>query len=867
MRQFTITGMSCAACVARVERAVAAVAGVDSCAVNLLTHTMMLEGDATDDAVVAAVRAAGYGAKPRNTGASSTEDILKDTETPRLIRRLVCSLVPLAFLMYISMGGVMWGWCLPPLLADHPTAVAFVEMALTLVVIGVNFRFFTSGGRALLRLSPNMDSLIAIGSGAAFLYSLVVTVRMAADASHAGHLLHELYFESAAMILALITVGKLLEAYSKGRTTSALRALMSLAPDTAVVRRGDLELEIPVAEVVVGDVFVVRPGGSIPVDGEVIEGESAVNEASLTGESIPVDKRVGDTVSAATINQSGVLICRATRVGEDTTLASIIRMVGDAAATKAPLARIADRVSGVFVPVVMAIAGVAILVWLLVGASGGYALARGISVLVISCPCALGLATPVAIMVGGGVGAKHGILFKTAAALEGTGRISSVCFDKTGTITEGVPRVTGIFPVGQVTEEELLTYAYALEYHSEHPLAGAIHREAEARSLPLYHVTGFAALAGAGVRAEYEKETLHGGSVAYISSVTPLSEEVLTRADALADEGNTPLLFLRGETLLGMIGVADVVKSDSAAAVSELRALGIHTVMLTGDNARTARAVADVVGVDEVYAEVKPDGKDAVVRELQKRGRVAMVGDGINDAPALVRADTGIAIGAGTDVSIDAADVVLVNSRMSDVVTAVRLSRATRRNIQENLFWAFFYNSICIPLAAGVFIHAFGWELEPMFGALAMSLSSVSVVANALRLNLFRDKHKTTAAPSQNVCEVTVMPENAGTTSTCTIEKCTCEEPLLAAASTETNTKEKFPMTTIIHIEGMMCPHCEAHVKRALEALPDVTEAVASHTAGTAVVTSSARPNTDALTAAVTDAGYTVTSIESGSEG
>ncbi len=854
MKQYLITGMSCAACSARVERAVSAVPGVESCAVNLLTGTMGVTGTASEEAIISAVTAAGYGAAPRSSEAPSDgkppSDPLTDTETPRLLRRLCLSVIPLLLLMYLSMGHGMWGWWLPSPLAENPLAIALLQLLLTLVVMVVNRRFFISGYRALWHRAPNMDTLVALGATAAFGYSLYILFTMTAEADPA-HLLHALYFESAAMILTLITVGKTLEARAKGKTTDALRALMKLAPETATLLRDGTEVPVPVREVLVGDIFVVRPGGSIPVDGVITDGMSAVDESALTGESIPVEKHVGDTVSAATINRSGMLLCRATRVGEDTTLAQIIRMVSDAAATKAPIARIADRVSGIFVPVVMSIAAVTILVWALLGADMGDAISRGIAVLVISCPCALGLATPVAIMVGSGVGAKHGILFKTAASLEGIGRVTTICLDKTGTLTEGTPHVTDVLPARGVQATELLSLAYALEYGSEHPLADAIKRHAEAENTALLRVENFTALPGNGISATLAGATLTGGSASYISSRHPLDEETEALVEKLADQGKTPLLFLRDDTPLGIIAAQDLPRTDSRDAVQALRHMGIKTVMLTGDHTRTARAVGALIGVDEVIAEVKPDGKDAAVDSLKTAGKVAMVGDGINDAPALVRADTGIAIGAGTDVSIDAADVVLVNSRMQDVVTAVSLGRATLSNIRENLFWAFFYNCIGIPLAAGVMIPLFGWELTPMFGAAAMSLSSFCVVTNALRLNLFRPKTKS-AAPISNIHED--APQNSGSAS-----QCTCEtEP---AHTTDENKKETLAMTKTIYIEGMMCHHCEAHVKRALEALDGVISAVADHTAGTAVVTLSTPVEDDVLRAAVTAQDYTVTRI------
>ncbi len=856
MKQYKITGMSCAACSARVEKAVNAVEGVEECAVNLLTNSMGVEGTASDEAIIAAVTAAGYGAMantPSNKKDVRSADPLADTASPRLLRRLLFSLAPLLVLMYLTMGHGMWGWWVPAFFRGNALALGLMQLLLTTIVVAINFAFFTSGYRALWHRAPNMDSLVALGATAAYGYSVVMLFVMTrSDAP--THDLHALYFESAAMILTLITVGKLLEARAKGKTTSALRALMRLSPDTATVLRGGVEMVIPVSDVHVGDTFLVRPGGSIPVDGVITDGESAVDESALTGESIPVEKQIGDTVASGTINRSGVLYCRATRVGEDTTLARIIRTVSDASATKAPIARIADRVSGVFVPTVMAIAAVTILVWLLTGADVGYALARGISVLVISCPCALGLATPVAIMVGSGVGARHGILFKTATALEETGRIKTICLDKTGTLTEGRPEVTDILPADGVDAAALLSMAYAIEYNSEHPLATAIKHRAEAENLALSRVTDFASLAGSGVRATLDGAILEGGSYAHIATKISLPDEVANTVDRLSDEGKTPLLFTRDNALLGIIAVADVPRADSAAAVDALHHMHIETVMLTGDNARTAKAIGEAVGVDRVIAEVKPDGKDAAVEELAQKGKVAMVGDGVNDAPALVRADVGIAIGAGTDVSIDAADVVLVNSRMQDVVTAVGISRATLRNIKENLFWAFFYNCIGIPLAAGVFIPLFGWELNPMFGAAAMSLSSFCVVTNALRLTLHRPRKLCHAVATPTVIPAANAPS----------EDKVSPVSLGSAPSNNhyENKKETPAMTKIIHIEGMMCHHCEAHVTRALEALDGVTSVVASHTASTAVVTLSKEVDNATLTAAVADQGYTVTGIE-----
>ncbi len=832
MQQYTVTGMSCAACSARVEKAVRAVDGVTACSVNLLTHSMGVEGTAEVSAIVAAVEEAGYGASPKGeekaSGASADEEI-RDTETPALRRRLVASLVFLAVLMYVSMGHTMWGWPLPSFFEANPLAVGLLQLLLAAAVMVINQRFFISGVRGALHGAPNMDTLVALGSGAAFGYSTVVLFQMAqalvrGDASAAAHYSHDLYFESAAMILALITVGKMLEARSKGKTTNALRELMRLAPKTATVVRDGKEVVVPIEQVRCGDVFVVRPGETIPVDGRVLEGHSAVNEAALTGESIPVDKAAGDAVFAATMNQSGFLRCEATRVGEDTTLSQIIRMVSDAAATKAPIAKIADKVSGVFVPIVLLIAVITTVGWLLAEVSVGYALARGISVLVISCPCALGLATPVAIMVGNGVGAKQGILFKTAVSLEQAGKVSVVALDKTGTITAGEPQVTKVVPAEGIGEKELLQLAYSLEQHSEHPLARAVLREAQRQGVAADEVTAFEALPGNGLRARRSGAAIYGGSVKFISEQVTVPPAMLDEAERLAEDGNTPLLFAEGDALVGILAVADTVKPDSPAAVAELRRLGLRVVMLTGDNERTARAVGNRAGVDEVIAGVQPDGKEAVIRELQKQGRVAMVGDGINDAPALTRADIGMAIGAGTDVAIDAADVVLVNSSLSDVAAAIRLSRATLRNIRQNLFWAFAYNTLGIPLAAGAFIPLLGWELEPMFGALAMSLSSFCVVSNALRLNFMRFSPKNTKKTEQ--------------------------------------IKEEQPMKKTMKIEGMMCGHCSGRVKTVLEALDGVASAAVSHETGTAEVELSAAIEDAVLKSAVEAQGYTVLSIE-----
>ena len=837
MEQYTVTGMSCAACSARVEKAVSAVPGVTSCSVSLLTNSMGVEGTASAEAVVSAVQAAGYGASLKGASSAPTaaaqEDALADRETPALKRRLIASLGFLIALMYVSMGHMMWGWPLPACLADNHVAMGLLQMLLTIAVMVINQKFFINGFRSLLHGAPNMDTLVALGAAASFGYSTYALFAMTGaqvrgDAAAVMQYMHEFYFESAAMILALITVGKMLEARSKGKTTDALRSLMKLAPQTATLVRGGQEIAVPIAQVRRGDVFVVRPGESIPVDGVVLEGESAVNESALTGESIPVDKAVGDSVSAATTNQSGFLRCEATRVGEDTTLSQIIKMVSDAAATKAPIAKVADRVSGVFVPTVIALAILTTAVWLLCGQSIGFALARGISVLVISCPCALGLATPVAIMVGNGLGAKNGILFKTAVSLEETGKTEIVALDKTGTITQGEPRVTDVLPAEGMTQGALLSLAAALEQRSEHPLARAVMMRAEEDGLTAAPVGDFRALPGNGLTATLSGETLLGGSLSFVSSRVDVPRSVRQKAEALAEEGKTPLLFAQAGRLAGVIAVADVIKADSPAAIAALRNMGIRVVMLTGDNEKTARAIGRLAGVDEVIAGVLPEGKESVIRRLQAQGKVAMVGDGINDAPALTRADIGVAIGAGTDVAIDAADVVLMKSRLSDVPAAIRLSRATLRNIHENLFWAFFYNVIGIPLAAGVWIPLFGWTLNPMFGAAAMSLSSFCVVSNALRLNLFKlhDARKD------------------------------------KKINRHSKHKEETTMVKTMKIEGMMCGHCEAAVKKALEAIDGVASAEVSHTDGTAVVTLSKPVENAALRKAVEDKDYTVTDIE-----
>ena len=856
MEQYTVTGMSCAACSARVEKAVKAVPGVTSCSVSLLTNSMGVEGTASASAIVKAVQEAGYGASPKAAAAetSSAElDALADHETPRLKKRLITSLVFLAVLMYFSMGHMMWGWPLPHWFDGNHVAMGLVQLLLAGIVMVINQKFFISGFKGLLHRAPNMDTLVALGSSASFLwstYALFAMTRAQVDGNDAlvMHYMMELYFESAAMILTLITVGKMLEARSKGKTTDALKSLMKLAPQTATLLREGTEVTVPIAQVKKGDLFVVRPGENIPVDGLVLEGSSAVNESALTGESIPVDKAAGDKVSAATTNQSGFLKCEATRVGEDTTLAQIIRMVSDAAATKAPIAKIADTVSGFFVPAVISISVLTTLVWLLLGREFGYALARGISVLVISCPCALGLATPVAIMVGNGLGARNGILFKTAASLEAAGRTQIVALDKTGTITSGEPRVTDILPAGGVSESELLTLAASLEQKSEHPLAKAVLAYAETETIACPDVTDFAALPGNGLSARLDGMEIYGGNAEFIAAKASVPAELQAEAARLAAEGKTPLFFGGAGRLMGVIAVADTLKEDSPRAIRELQNMGIRVVMLTGDNQRTADAIGRQAGVDEVIAGVLPDGKEAVIRRLQESGKVAMVGDGINDAPALTRADTGIAIGAGTDVAIDAADVVLMNSRLSDVPAAIRLSRATLRNIHENLFWAFIYNIIGIPLAAGVFIP-FGLTLNPMFGAAAMSLSSFCVVSNALRLNLF-DLHSTRhdrKPKSAALPAAPVQPAAAENTA----------EPVSAPVVKEDNAMKKT-----LHIEGMMCCHCEARVKKALEALPAVDEAVVSHEAGTAIVTLNAEVSDADLKKAVEDQDYKVTGIE-----
>ena len=858
MEQYNVTGMSCAACSARVEKAVKKVPGVTSCSVSLLTNSMGVEGTASPAAILSAVQEAGYGASPKNASSSKASDAsadldaLADHETPKLKRRLIASLGFLLVLMYFSMGHMMWGWPLPHWFDGNHIAMGLVQLLLAGIVMVINQKFFINGFKGLIHGAPNMDTLVALGSMASFVwstYALFAMTRAQVDGNDelVMHYMMEFYFESAAMILTLITVGKMLEARSKGKTTDALKSLMKLAPKTATLVRDGAEVTVAIADVQKGDVFVVRPGENIPVDGVVLEGTSAVNESALTGESIPVDKAVGDKVSAATTNQSGFLRCEATRVGEDTTLAQIIKMVSDAAATKAPIAKIADTVSGFFVPAVISIAVVTTIVWLLLGHELGYALARGISVLVISCPCALGLATPVAIMVGNGLGAKNGILFKTAASLEAAGRTQIVALDKTGTITEGAPRVTDLLPAEGVSETELLTLAAALESRSEHPLAKAVLADAEAKAITPPEVTDFAALPGNGLAAKLNGMGIYAGNAAFIQTKLTLPAALAQQAEKLASEGKTPLFFGGAGRLLGVIAVADTIKEDSPEAIRQLQNMGIRVVMLTGDNQRTADAIGRQAGVDEVIAGVLPDGKEAVIRQLQASGKVAMVGDGINDAPALTRADTGIAIGAGTDVAIDAADVVLMNSKLSDVPAAIRLSRATLRNIHENLFWAFIYNIIGIPLAAGLFIP-FGLTLNPMFGAAAMSLSSFCVVSNALRLNLFdlhstRHDHKTAspaAAPVQSAAENN--------------KKSDAEAP---EVKTEDHTMKKT-----LKVEGMMCGHCEARVKKALEALPEVDEAVVSHEAGTAIVTLNAEVADDVLKNAVEAQDYKVTGIQ-----
>ena len=848
MEQYTVTGMSCAACSARVEKAVSKVEGVTSCSVSLLTNSMGVEGSASPEEIIKAVEDAGYGASPKSSARehhssmdmAAAEEALKDKDTPLLKKRLITSLVFLLVLMYFSMGHMMWGWPLPTVLQDNHVAMGLIQMLLTIAIMVINQKFFISGFKSLAHKAPNMDTLVALGATAAFVYSTYALFAMT-DAQVRGDMdgvmayMHEFYFESAAMILTLITVGKMLEAHSKGKTTDALKGLMKLAPKTAVVIRNGEEVEVPVDEVSKGDIFVVRPGENIPVDGIVLEGNSAVNESALTGESIPVDKAVGDKVSAATQNQSGYIRCEATRVGEDTTLSQIIQMVSDAAATKAPIAKVADKVSGVFVPAVITIAVITTLIWLLAGESFGFALARGISVLVISCPCALGLATPVAIMVGNGVGAKNGIMFKTAVSLEEAGKVEIVALDKTGTITSGKPKVTDMIPAKGISQEELLRLAYALESRSEHPLARAIVDYAKEKGVQASEVTDFEALTGNGVQTKLNGSRLLGGSFKFMKSQLSIPGSAQSQYEKLAGDGKTPLFFAKENQFLGIIAVADVIKEDSPQAVRELQNMGIRVVMLTGDNERTAKAIGAQAGVDEVIAGVLPDGKESVIRKLKEQGKVAMVGDGINDAPALTRADMGIAIGAGTDIAIDAADVVLMKSRLSDVPAAIRLSRATLHNIHENLFWAFAYNVIGIPLAAGIWIPLFGWQLNPMYGAAAMSLSSFCVVTNALRLNLVKIHDASHDKKVKNRSH---------------------------QASATINQMEDNSMEKTMKIEGMMCGHCEARVKKALEALPQVAEAQVSHEKGTAVVKLNAEVSNEELTKAVEEQDYKVTSVE-----
>lgn len=832
MKQYNVTGMSCASCVARVEKAVNKVDGVTSCSVNLLTNSMSVDGDVKSSDVISAVEKAGYGASLKGNSSKenkSSDEPLKDTETPKLKKRLFSSLVFLLLLMYISMGHMMWGFPLPSVLANNHIAMGLIQLLLTGIIMLINQKFFISGFKALIYRSPNMDTLVALGAGASFIYSVYALFAMTNaqvnnDMSLVMKYMDEFYFESAGMILTLITLGKMLESYSKGKTTNAIKGLMNLAPKKATILVDNVEKVVPIEEVKIGDIFVVKPGENIPVDGVVIEGESAVNESALTGESIPIDKTVGDNVSGATVNQSGFIKCKATKVGEDTTLSQIIKMVSDASATKAPIAKVADKVSGVFVPIVISIAVVTIIVWLLCGATFGNALVRGISVLVISCPCALGLATPVAIMVGNGVGAKNGILFKNATSLETTGKVSYVLLDKTGTITNGTPVVTNIIPSENYTQDDLLSYASSLESKSEHPLAKAVVQKAIDSNIKTLDTTDFKSLTGNGVSAKINGKTIVGGSVKHISSIANIDEKIIKQADDLATKGKTPLLFVMDNQLLGIIAVADVVKSDSPKAIKELQNMGIKVVMVTGDNEKTAQAIAKESGVDEVIAGVLPDGKEKVVTQYKEKGMVAMVGDGVNDAPALTRSDIGIAIGAGTDVAIDSADIVLMKSKLTDVSGAIRLSRGTLRNIHENLFWAFIYNVIGIPLAAGVWIPIFGWTLSPMFGAAAMSLSSFCVVTNALRLNFLNIRSSKRDRKIKN----------------------------------KTNKKEKNTMTTTLKINGMMCPHCEATVKTALESIDGVTSAEVSHESGTAVVTLSKEVNEDVLKKAVVDKGYTV---------
>ena len=857
MKQYIVTGMSCAVCSSRVEKAVSKVEGVENCSVSLLTNSMGVEGTASDEAVIKAVEDAGYGASLKTSHTASDksgtsqksgsqgmyaaqEDMLKDRVTPVLKKRLITSVGFLIVLMYISMGHMMWGWPLPSILEGNHVAMGLIQMLLTIIIMVINQKFFISGFKGLLHKAPNMDTLVALGSGAAFVYSTYALFAMTdaqvrMDMDGVMHYMHEFYFESAAMILTLITVGKMLEAHSKGKTTDAIKSLMKLAPKTANIIRDGSELNVPVENVKKGDIFIVRPGENIPVDGIVVEGSSAVNEAALTGESIPVDKSAGDNVSAATLNQSGFLKCEASRVGEDTTLSQIIQMVSDAAATKAPIAKIADRVSGVFVPAVITIALITIAVWLIAGQSVGFALARGISVLVISCPCALGLATPVAIMVGNGMGAKNGMMFKTASSLEETGKIDIVALDKTGTITSGEPKVTDIICADGFGKNDLLENAYSIEMLSEHPLAKAVTGYVKDNKRDIfnkkYNITEFQALAGNGLSGINGEDKITGGSLKFMSNTVNVPKEMDKKAQELAEQGKTPLLFAKNDKLLGIIAVADVIKEESGQAVKELHDMGVRVVMLTGDNERTAKAIGRQAGVNEVIAGVLPDGKEAVIRKLKESGKVAMVGDGINDAPALTRADIGIAIGAGTDIAIDAADIVLMKSRLTDVSAAIRLSRATLRNIHENLFWAFFYNIIGIPLAAGVWIPLFGWTLNPMFGAAAMSLSSFCVVTNALRLNLFK------------------------------VYDASHDRKRVKKHDNNKNSKGEKNMEKTLNIEGMMCGHCEARVKKALEALAQVDEAVVSHESGTAVVKLNVDVDNAVLKEAVEAQDYKVTGI------
>ena len=849
MEQYNVTGMSCAACSTRVEKAVSKVPGVTSCSVSLLTNSMGIEGTASPESIIKAVEDAGYGASKKGAAQNSTspnaaaEDALKDRETPKLKKRLIASVGFLAVLMYISMGHMMWGWPLPVFLEGNHVSMGLAQLLLTTIIMVINQKFFISGVRGLFHKAPNMDTLVALGAGASYGYSIyalfaMTDAQMRGNAAEVMTYMHEFYFESAAMILTLITVGKLLEARSKGKTTDALKGLMGLAPKTATVVRGGEEVKIGIEQVQKGDLFVVRPGESIPTDGIVVEGSGAVDESALTGESIPVDKKEGDCVSGATINQSGFLRCKATRVGEDTTLSQIIHMVGDAAATKAPIAKVADKVSGVFVPVVMAVAVLTIIVWLAFGETIGFALARGISVLVISCPCALGLATPVAIMVGNGVGARHGILFKTAVSLEEAGKVDIVALDKTGTITNGQPKVTDILPVDGISEQELLETAFSLEKKSEHPLAKAIVEYGDEKKFTVPVVEDFQAVPGNGLTGTLNNKTLIGGNLLFIEKSLSISEKIKHSAEQLASAGKTPLFFAKDNHLLGIIAVADVIKEDSPQAIKELKAMGIHVVMLTGDNERTERAIGEQAGVDNVIAGVLPDGKESVIRALGEKGKVAMVGDGINDAPALTRADVGIAIGAGTDVAMDAADVVLMKSKLADVPAAIRLSRGVLRNIHENLFWAFFYNTIGIPLAAGLLIPVLGWKLNPMFGAAAMSLSSFCVVTNALRLNLLNIRSTKKDKKKKKAIDVSLININNN-------EK-----------------KEVNEMTKTMNIKGMMCGHCEAAVKKALEALPEVASAEVSHEKGTAVVTLEKEIADDVLKKTVEDKDYEVVEIK-----